>query len=197
MKDYKEAVADCEASIKVSSDYVKAFSRLGLSQFFLGNFEESVKAYERASTLEPENESTKKSLKQALKKLEEQRQTTSSSSSVGNKAFGGTSSSGGMPDMASVMNDPNFMNMASNSSLMKDAMAKMGGSAGLEKLMKDPNMMAMAQKMMQNPAALQQAMSMLGGAGGEGLPDLAALKGLGGGGGGGKKGPFKGFDDEN
>jgi hypothetical protein len=31
-----------------------------------------------------------------------------------------------------------------------------GGQAGLASLMKDPQMMAMAQKMMQNPAALQQ-----------------------------------------
>lgn len=37
------------------------------------------------------------------------------------------------------------------------------GQEGVANLMKDPQMMAMAQKMMQNPAALQQAMSMLGG----------------------------------
>jgi hypothetical protein len=64
--------------------------------------------------------------------------------------------------------------------------------------MKDPQMMAMAQKMMQNPAALQQAMSMLGGSGG-GMPDLSAMAGLMGGGNPGakpKKGQFKGFEEE-
>lgn len=57
--------------------------------------------------------------------------------------------------------------------------------------------MAMAQKMMQNPAALQQAMSMLGGNGG-GMPDLSAMAGLMGGNAGAKpkKGQFKGFEDE-
>lgn len=56
VQDYGEAVADCEESIKLSPDYVKAISRLGLANFFLENFDASVKAYERAVELEPDNE---------------------------------------------------------------------------------------------------------------------------------------------
>lgn len=196
LEEYSEAVADCESAVALVPDYVKAYSRLGLSNFFLERYEASVNAYERAVELEPDNEGSKKSLQQARKKCEQLRKSSLSSSS-GSK---GASSSGGMPDISAMLKDPTLGGLANNP-MMKDAMNKVGGQEGLAKLMQDPEMMAMAQKMMSNPAALQQAMSMFGGAGGAGgggMPDMSALAGMMGGLGGGNtksKGPFKGFEE--
>eukprot|EP01035_Chromulina_nebulosa_P019748 gene19748-25680_t len=182
LNEHAEAVADSEAAVSLDPTYVKVYSRLGLSSFYLNDFEKSVKAYEKAVELEPDNETAKKGLKQAKKKLDDKRKVSTSAPS-----------SAGIPDVSSMLNDPNI----ANNPFMKDAMGKLGGEQGIANLMKDPNMMAMAQKMMQDPAALQQAMSMLGGKGG--MPDMSSLMGgLGGAGAGkGKKSGFKGFEDDN
>lgn len=187
-------MADCEAAVALCPDYVKAYSRLGLSNFFLGNYAGAVKAYESAVELEPDNEGSKKSLKQARKKLDEQKK--AKSSAVASSSGAAAPAAGGLPDMSAMLNDPSFMPGMLKNPMMKEAMDKVGGQAGLANLMKDPQMMAMAQKMMQNPDALKQAMSMLGGSGG--MPDMSAMMGLMGGAAGGskKKGPFKGFEDD-
>lgn len=198
LNEYAEAVADCESAIALEPTYVKAFSRLGLSHFFLNNFEEAVQAYEKAVELEPENEGSKRSLKQAKKKLEEK----SKSGAVGTSSA--AANAGGMPDMSGLLSDPKLANMM-NSPFMKNAMDKMGGQAGLASLLNDPNTMAMAQNLMKNPDAMKQMMQMagnLGGGGDGGMPDLSALAGMMGGAGAGagkaksgKKQPFKGFEE--
>lgn len=174
MNRYQDAVDDCHSSIALSPDYVKAFSRLGLSLFFLERYEEAVEAYERAVELEPDNKASQDSLRQAKNKLKK----VKASSAV--EAAGGA---GGMPDMSALGGLGGMM----NNPQMKQAMDQMGGPAGLASLMKDPQMMAMAQQMMKDPAMMQRAMSMLGGGGGAGggMPDMSALAGLMGGLGGG------------
>lgn len=206
LNDHQHAVDDCEASLLLKGDYSKAYSRLGVSYFHLGRYEESVAAFERLVELEPDNKASKEELRKARKKLDSVNQkaavANSSSSSSAAKpdlsalaSMMGDDTGAGMPGLAGLMNNP----------MMKQAMDKAGGPAGIANLMKDPNMMAMAQQMMQNPAMLQQAMQMMGGAGG-GMPDLSSLAGMMGGASGApssssssssKKGkqPFRGFED--
>lgn len=126
LHEYNDAVADCEASLALSPDYIKAHSRLGLASFFLGNYEKAVEAYSRADELEPNNESTKKSLKQARKKLDETKKAVTTSSTGGKSTVGTAAGPGGLPDMSSMLNDPNLAGMM-NSPFMKDAMTKLGG----------------------------------------------------------------------
>ncbi len=168
MNRYQDAVDDCHSSIALVPDYVKAFSRLGLSNFFLERYEDAVEAYERAVELEPDNKSSQDSLRSARNKLKK----------VKGSVAAATGSDVGVPDLgalASMMGNPG----------MKQAMDQMGGSAGLASLMKDPAMMAMAQQMMKDPAMMQKAMAMLGGGGaGGGMPDMSALAGMMGGMGG-------------
>jgi small glutamine-rich tetratricopeptide repeat-containing protein alpha len=76
--------------------------------FCLGNFSEAVDAYERGLQLEPGNQSMKQSLASAKQRLEE-KDSVSSSSRAAPAGAGGL---GGM-DFASMMSNPNFMNMAS------------------------------------------------------------------------------------
>lgn len=51
--NYQLAASDCEAALALSPSYVKAYSRLGLARFFLGQYEAAVNAYQRAADLEP------------------------------------------------------------------------------------------------------------------------------------------------
>lgn len=199
MNRYQDAVDDCHSSLALSPDYVKAYSRLGLANFFLERFQDAVEAYERALELEPENKATQESLRQAKNKLKK-------SKTVAVPDAPSSSGAGGAvpPGMAGLMNNP----------AMKKALDQVGGPSGLSNLMKDPQMMAMAQQMMKDPQMMQQAMSMLGGAGGAGgaggMPDLSSLAGLMGGMGGGDSAPpssssvpsssskskkFKGFEE--
>ena len=66
---YQEAVNDCKSCLALSADYVKAYSRLGLSYFFLEQYEDAVEAYKRAVELEPDNKASLDSLRQAQNKL--------------------------------------------------------------------------------------------------------------------------------
>jgi small glutamine-rich tetratricopeptide repeat-containing protein alpha len=181
---YQDAVDDCLSSVALSPDYVKAYSRLGLSYFFLEKYQEAVEAYERAAEIEPDNKSTQDSLRQARNKLKKKHAkdaVTTHDVPSSSAAAGGGPGAGGFPGMGNMMNNP----------AMKKALDQVGGPSGLSNLMKDPQMMAMAQQMMKDPAMMQQAMAMLGGSGGGGgggggggMPDLSALAGMMGGAGG-------------
>lgn len=187
LNKYQEAVEDCQICLSMEPTYVKAYSRLGLSYFFLGRYEDAVEAYEKAVELEPDNKQSQDSLRQARNKLRKQAKSKATS----------VAADEGVPGLPpGIANNPN----------MKKAIDQMGGSAGIAKLMQDPQMMSMAQQMMKDPAMMQQAMSMLGGGGGGGMPDLSALAGMMGGMGSGqapsssssssgRKQPFKGFED--
>jgi hypothetical protein len=73
----------------------------------LGNYQEAVDAYKIGLEKEPNNSSIKQSLAAAEAKLNE---SSNVSRSASTPAFPG-SGAGGMPDFASMMSDPNFMNM--------------------------------------------------------------------------------------
>lgn len=149
-KDYRAAIMDCEKSISINETYSKAFSRLGTALFYDGNYSRAVDAYTRASELEPDNESYKQDLKQADEKLKSSGQALSAGASGMPNLFGG----GGMPDfsqMASMMNNPQFMNAATQmmqnpefSGMIANMASKfgMGGMANpeeLSKFMQNPN----------------------------------------------------------
>ena len=172
INNYIEAVNDCESCIALESNYVKAYSRLGLANFFLERYDDAIYAYEKACELEPNNQSNIDSLKKAKSKLQKlnKNNNTISSSSNNNNSSGGDLPSGLPPGM---LNNP----------AIKQAMNQIGGTSGLANMMKDPKMMAMAQEMMKDPKMMQQAMSMLGGGGGGGggMPDMSALASMMGG----------------
>lgn len=211
LNNYIEAVEDCQASVALVPDYVKAFSRLGLANYFLERYEEAVEAYERALELEPDNKATKTSLTQAKNKITDlDRKSAQPPSSSSSSSSRGTAAGGGAPDMSALAGmlggggggglPPGLAGMMGNPA-MKSAMDRVGGADGLANLMKDPQMMAMAQQMMKDPKAMKQAMAMMSGVeGGGDMPDMSAMMGMMGGSsssGKGKKGPFKGFEDED
>ena len=60
---------DCEAAIRLRADFAKAYSRLGLCNFYLGSYEASVAAYERLVELEPDKAENLEELKKAKQRF--------------------------------------------------------------------------------------------------------------------------------
>jgi small glutamine-rich tetratricopeptide repeat-containing protein alpha len=104
---HEMASNDAKKALEIDPSFSKAFSRLGHAEFCLGNYSAAVDAYKRGLEKDPNNASLKQSLAAA-----EQKNATSVATSDSNKSnsSGGGNPFGGM-DFASMMSDPNFMNM--------------------------------------------------------------------------------------
>lgn len=170
-KDHESARADAEAAVAVDPKYTKAWSRLGLARFALGDVKGSMESYKQGIEYEGNggSEAMKKGYETAKKRVEELEAEDSADVTargaggppggmpdLGNLAsmFGGGGApgggGGGMPDLSSIMQNPMFASMAQN-------------------LMSNPDMM---NNLMSNPRLREMANSF--GSGG-GMPDMGAL----------------------
>ena len=189
-KDHESARADAEAAVAADPKYTKAWSRLGLARFALGDAKGSMEAYGKGIEFEGSggSEAMKKGYETARKRVAELENEDSDeemsndrgmsggapgagaggmpdlSALAGMFGGGGAGGAGGMPDMSSIMSNPMFASMAQN-------------------LMSNPDMM---NNLMSNPRIREMANQFgggagAGGAGGEGgrgaggMPDLASL----------------------
>lgn len=192
---HAEAQTDAELAVATDPKYTKAWSRLGLARFVLGDAKGSMEAYEKGIEYEGNggSEAMKKGYKTAKERVEEEEKENGDeeiddvgsargvgggggaggmpdlSALAGMFGGGGGGSSGGGPDLSSIMNNPMFANMAQN-------------------LMSNPETM---NNLMQNPQLRQMAEKFgIGGGGGAGGAGAGAGAGggegrSGGGGGGG------------
>lgn len=96
--NYAGAVQDCELAIGIDPNYSKAYGRMGLALASLNKHTEAVNFYQKALELDPENDTYKSNLKIAEQKMRE-----APSPTVG---MGGA-------DLAGLLSNPGFMNMAS------------------------------------------------------------------------------------
>ena len=179
--EHEQARVDAEAAVAVDPRYTKAWSRLGLARFALGDPKGSMEAYEKGIEYEGSggSEAMKRGYETAKRKVEEgddigSSQATSApgaggaggmpdlsglASMLGGGGGGaGRGGGGGGPDLAGLMNNPMFASMAQN-------------------VMKNPEMM---NNIMNNPRLRDMAQNFGGGGGGSG-----GQGGSGGGGGGG------------
>lgn len=69
LERYEEAELDSERSLALQPDYGKAHARLGLSRYFLCDYEGAIEAYECALHYEPNNNASKSYLNKAKAKL--------------------------------------------------------------------------------------------------------------------------------
>lgn len=97
--NYAGAVQDCELAIGIDPNYSKAYGRMGLALASLNKHTEAVSYYKKALELDPENETYKSNLKIAEQKIKETPSPTG--------GMGGV-------DLAGLLSNPGFMNMASN-----------------------------------------------------------------------------------
>jgi tetratricopeptide (TPR) repeat protein len=74
LERYQEAEQDSLSSLRLVPGYGKAHARLGLSRFFVGNYEGAVSSYRLALQHDPDNAASKSYLLKAQAKLEQQQQ---------------------------------------------------------------------------------------------------------------------------
>lgn len=130
--EHQKAITDCNTAIKLDPKYSKAYSRLGLAYFSLGKYREAVEfGYRKALELEPSNAAAKESLAAAeakIAELEASAAATTPAAAPGGNPFAGLNpdlmrqamaglggaggSGGGMPDLGSLMSNPQFAQMA-------------------------------------------------------------------------------------
>ncbi|KAI1410898.1 hypothetical protein F5Y13DRAFT_167073 [Hypoxylon sp. FL1857] len=171
-RDHASARSDAEAAVRIDPKYTKAWSRLGLARFALGDAKGSMEAYKQGIEHEGNggSEAMKKGFETAKRRVEELEAEAATAtpdapsprggggpdlSSLaglfggGGNREGGGGGGGGMPDFSSIMNNPMFASMAQN-------------------LMSNPEMM---QNLMSNPRLREMADRFSSG----GMPDLSTL----------------------
>ncbi|KAJ6036203.1 Small glutamine-rich tetratricopeptide repeat-containing protein 2 [Penicillium herquei] len=168
---HEKAAEDAELAVAVDPKYSKAWSRLGLARFDMGDYHAAKEAYEKGIEAEGNggSEAMKRGLETSSRKIEEASRATEPPSEELDTApgasrgaggmpdlsalagmMGGGGGGGGMPDLGSLMSNPMFSSMAQN-------------------LMSNPDMLG---NLMNNPRLRQMAESF--GQGG-GMPDMSSL----------------------
>ncbi|XP_067936093.1 small glutamine-rich tetratricopeptide repeat-containing protein alpha-like [Watersipora subatra] len=107
---FQEAIDDCDEAIAIDSNYSKAYGRKGLALSGLNQHGVAIENYKRAIELDPNNENFKTNLEIAEEKFKASGNQGGFGAGLGSM-FGGAP--GGMPDIASIMNNPAMMQMAS------------------------------------------------------------------------------------
>merc|ERR1712093_205269 len=182
--DHDKAIDDANKAKEIDPKFAKAYSRLGHALFSLGRYSEAADAYEKGLELEPANASMKGSLVTARARAGESSDADADEGSVtspsqqsrsppANNPFAGLAGlggGGGMPDLGSLLNNPQLMSMAQ----------QMMANGGLEQMMQNPMMRQMAERfssgggmpdmsqMMNDPSIRQMAEQFGRGAGGAG-----------------------------
>jgi small glutamine-rich tetratricopeptide repeat-containing protein alpha len=192
-KDHASAKLDAEAAVALDPAYTKAWSRLGLARFALGDAKGAMEAYGKGIEYEGNggSDAMKKGFETAKRRVDEMEAEQESlpraspgASAGGMPDFGslasmlgggggGAGGAGGMPDLGALMNNPMFASMAQNLMSNPDLMGN---------LMSNPRLRDMANQfsggggmpdlgsLMSDPSIAEMAKNMMGGAGGPGGP---------------------------
>jgi small glutamine-rich tetratricopeptide repeat-containing protein alpha len=181
---HEEAKGDAEMAVAADPGFAKAWSRLGLAKFALGDAKGSMEAYQKGIEAEGSggSDAMRKGFETAKRKVEEEggdsEEDIGSSrdpmagmggaggmpdlSSLAGMFGGGGAGGGGMPDMAGLMNNPMMRQMAQNLMSNPDAMSS---------LLNNPRLAEMASQFGGGGGGAGAG----GGAGGGGMPDLSSL----------------------
>lgn len=190
LRDHEKAIVDATKALEVDPNYSKAYSRLGLAHYALGDAQASMEAYKNGLDIEGEkpSDAMKRGYETAKKRVEEELDAGSAAGSAADDAlsettkdrsspdanpgagFGGLPGmGGGFPDLSALMNNPQIAQMAQN---------LMSNPSALNDIMNNPQMREMANNMrngsgmpnmadlMNNPALQDMAKNFMGGAGG-------------------------------
>lgn len=182
LQQHEFAKNDAELATATDPKYTKAWSRLGLALFALGDAKGAVEAYEKGIEAEGNggSEAMKKGLETAKRKVEEEARANGGNEDDDEESSRGAGGAGGLPDLGGL------------SSLLGGGG---GGMPDLGSLMQNPMMRQMAQNLMSNPDMMNNIMNnpqlrdmagRFGGAGGAegqggqggqggGMPDLSSM----------------------
>ena len=195
-KDHASARTDAEAAVAIDPNYTKAWSRLGLAKFALGDAQGAMEAYQEGIRYEGNggSDAMKKGYETAKRRVEElsaeddavARSASPSAPAAGAGAGGmpdlasmfgggagggGGGGGGGMPDFASIMNNPMFASMAQNLMSNPDLMSNLMGNPRLREMANQFGSgggMPDLSSLMNDPSIADMARNMMGGAGGAG-----------------------------
>lgn len=168
---HEKAADDAEVAVAVDPKYSKAWSRLGLARFDMGDYHAAKEAYEKGIEAEGNggSEAMKRGLETCNKKIEEASRATEPPTEDLDTAPGASRGAGGMPDLSSLAG-------------MMGGGAGGGGMPDLGSMMSNPMFASMAQNLMSNPDMLGNLMSnprlrqMAESFGqGGGMPDMSSL----------------------
>ncbi|KGQ08176.1 Small glutamine-rich tetratricopeptide repeat-containing protein 2 [Beauveria bassiana D1-5] len=176
-KDHASAKTDAEAAVAIDPAYTKAWSRLGLARFALGDAKGAMEAYAKGIEYEGNggSDAMKKGYETAKRRVEE---TSGDAGEVDDVAARGApgAGAGGMPDFASLAS------MFGGAGAGGAGGAGAGGMPDLSSIMSNPMFASMAQNLMSNPEMINNLMSnprirdmanQFGSGGG--MPDLNSL----------------------
>lgn len=156
------ALLDAEKATEVEPTYAKAWSRLGLAKYALGDAEGSLKAYEQGLAVEGEKptDAMTRGFETAQKKVQANllksmggsssdlaATPTADENAGANANAGAGAGAGGFPDLSAFAN------------MMGGGDGAAGGLGGLAGLMNNPSIMQAAAQMMQDPNALSNLMN--------------------------------------
>uniref|UniRef100_I3JK34 Small glutamine-rich tetratricopeptide repeat-containing protein alpha n=1 Tax=Oreochromis niloticus TaxID=8128 RepID=I3JK34_ORENI len=166
--NYAGAVQDCERAISIDPNYSKAYGRMGLALASLNKHTEAVSYYKKALELDPDNDTYKTNLKIAEEKMD----TSSPTAGLGGVDLAGLLSNPGFMNMASsLMNNPQVQQLMSG--MMSGAYGGLGGGGaggeevqprllGLHQEPLVPQGQQFAQQMQQqNPELIEQLRSQM------------------------------------
>jgi small glutamine-rich tetratricopeptide repeat-containing protein alpha len=173
-KDHESAKADAEAAVASDPKYTKAWSRLGLARFALGDARGAMEAYKLGIEHEGNggSDAMKKGYETAKKRVEElEGAEEEDDDDVQSRGAGAAGGMGGMPDLSSLAGM--FGGGAGGGG---------GGMPDLSSIMSNPMFASMAQNLMSNPEMMNNLMS------NPRIRDMASQFGGGGGGAGGAGG---------
>ena len=174
---HEEAKSDAEMAVAADPKFAKAWSRLGLAKFALGDARGSMEAYQKGIEAEGSggSEAMRKGYETAKRKVEEEGGVADGEDLAGvSSSRGSSGAGGGLPDLSSLAS-------------MFGGEGGAGGMPSLSEMMNNPMMRQMAQNLMSNPDTLNNLMSNprlrqmaeqfggRGGGGGGGMPDIASL----------------------
>lgn len=173
-RQHDKAAEDAQLATTVDPKYSKAWSRLGLARFDMGDYHAAKEAYESGIAAEGNggSDAMKRGLETSNRKIEEASRASEPPSEELDTAPGATRGAGGMPDLSSLAG-------------MFGGGGAGGGGGGMPDLgsmMNNPMFSQMAQNLMSNPDMLGNLMSnprlrqMAENFGqGGGMPDMSSL----------------------
>lgn len=140
-KDHAAARLDAEAAVAIDPTYTKAWSRLGLARFALGDPKGAMDAYEQGIRHEGNggSDAMRKGFETAKRRVDEMQASDDglarAAAPAATPSPGGLpdlgAGPGGMPDLGSIMSNPMFASMAQNLMSNPDLMSNLMGNPRL------------------------------------------------------------------
>ncbi|QSL66240.1 hypothetical protein MERGE_000615 [Pneumocystis wakefieldiae] len=145
--DNISAIKDAKLALEINPDYGKAYSRLGHAYFSTGQYKDALDVYLKGLKVDPNSEVMKRGYDLVKKNLSEHNDSVPTQdknlkfediSKTSNLDSSNEASRAGIPDFASIMNNPAFMSVAQN--LMS--------SGALNNILNNPRVARLAQDIM-------------------------------------------------